>query len=68
MATISTHFHIKFYTVSTFTSLIFSFAILQIMWAAMRVETNMSLPVPTSGKDGEQSIVGKSHAEDGNLV
>ena len=38
------------------------------MWAAMRVETNMSLPVPTSGEDGEQSVMGESHADDSDLV
>lgn len=35
---------------------------LQIMRAAMRVETNISLPVLTSGEDGEQSVMGESHA------
>lgn len=41
---------------------------LQIIRAAMRVETNMSLPVPTSGEDGEQSVMGDSHAANSDLV
>ena len=38
----------------------------QIMRAVMRVETNTSLP--TSGEDGEQSVMGESHAVNSDLV
>ena len=41
---------------------------LQIMRAAMRVETNMRFPVPTSGEDGEQSVMGESHSVNSDLV
>ena len=37
------------------------------MRAVMRVETNMSLPVPTSVEDGEQSVMGESQAVNSDL-
>ena len=38
------------------------------MRAAMCVETNMSSHVPRSGEDGEQSVMGGSHAVNSDLV
>ena len=38
------------------------------MRAVMHVETNMSLPVSTSGEDGEHSVMGESQAVNSDLV